>query len=159
FALLLDVTNLLPHWDFWFVGIADDTLPEWQRLKQRTNVRYWGVLQPEELGRVMNSATVGLIPFVQDPIIRVSLPLKAYEYVACGLPVVTVPIDALQAQPKLFNTQTTAQGFASAIQEAFESRRCSKLLESRREAAMMNSYDRRFSTVVRELLRQRKALA
>ena len=158
FELLDGVVQLLPEWDFWFCGLADDANPGWKRLKSRPNVQHFGALDPVALGTRTCQATVGLIPFHQDDMIRVSLPLKAYEYVACGLPVVSVPIDALDSEPELFTFASTAAEFASAIRTAAGTRKSPDLLAQRHEAAMRNSYDERYR-VLREQLLSARSLA
>ena len=158
FELLDGLVQLLPEWEFWLCGVADDSIPAWMHLKSRPNVRHFGALDPTAFAMRMCQATVGLIPFHQDDLIRVSLPLKAYEYVACGLPVVSVPIDALNAEPELFTFASTAAEFASAIRTAAGTRRSPDLLARRREAATRNSYDERFR-VLREKLLSARTLA
>jgi hypothetical protein len=152
FDLIDNVVHLLPEWDFWFCGKADDSNRGWRRVKSRANVRHLGALDPEALATRMCRATVGLIPFNQDDIIGVSLPLKAYEYVACGLPVVTVPIDALKSEPDLFTFARTAAEFASAIRDISGTPKSPDRLARRRDAAMRNSYDERFRVLRDKLL-------
>ena len=118
FGLLHRLVHLLPDWDFWFCGAADDKLEPWCLLLTHPNVRYFGPLSPEALAEIMCNATVGIIPFRQIPLVRNSLPLKAYEYVACGLPVVTVPISALEKFPDHFAVAHTAEEFAHAMESA-----------------------------------------
>ena len=158
FELMDGIVQLLPEWDFWFCGLADDSNPGWKRLKSRPNVQHFGALDPGALAARMCRATVGLIPFHQEDVIRVSLPLKAYEYVACGLPVVSVPIDALDSEPELFTFAGTAAEFASAIRTAAGTRTSPDFVERSREAAMRNSYDERFR-VLRDALLSARSLA
>ena len=153
FELLLDLVDRMPDWTFQFCGRVADGLAGWERLRKRPNVEYLGVLAPEQFGERMCQATVGLITYVQDPIIWNSLPLKAFEYVACGLPVVSVPIAALQGQPELFAIEETGEGFARAIRTAAATRLDAALLRHRREAARRNSYDARFGGVLSEIVR------
>ena len=156
FELMDSVVQLLAEWDFWFCGRADESDPGWKRLKSRPNVQHFGPLDPEALATRMCEATVGLIPFHRDDVIGVSLPLKAYEYVACGLPVVSVPIDALKSEPELFTFAGTAAEFASAIRTAAATRNSPDLLARRREAAMRNSYDERYPVLREKLLAARR---
>jgi glycosyltransferase involved in cell wall biosynthesis len=159
FSLLDDVVRMLPEWDFWFCGRVDEHIAKWRELRSRSNVHYFGELDAEALGERMCRATIGLIPFHQDELIRVSLPLKAYEYVACGLPVISVPIDALRKEPDLFALATSADEFVSAMRAAVPTRESPQYLSRRREAANCNSYDRRFSTLCEELVVRRNAAA
>ena len=154
YDLLIGLAASMTDWDFEFCGRALLN-KQWEVLKAFPNVKYHGDLQPEAVGELMSRATVGLIPFIQDKYILQSLPLKAYEYVACGLPVVSVPITALERESTLFSIQTTVAGFAAAIRTVAETRFDVGLLAKRREAALANSYDRRFDAMVNGLLAAR----
>jgi glycosyltransferase involved in cell wall biosynthesis len=145
-ALLAQVMDRLPDWEFQFCGPVDARFKGWHVLRQRPNCRYLGNLLPVALRETLHASTVGLIPFVQEAYIsRQSLPLKAFEYAACGLPVVTVPIEALELHRTIFRFASTAEEFAAAIVHAAETRFDALLLEVRRNAARLQSYDRRFA--------------
>jgi glycosyltransferase involved in cell wall biosynthesis len=147
FKLLIQLAQSLPEWTFVFCGRADETLEGWRELTALENVRYLGQLDAHGVAETMCSGSVGLIPFKQDPIIRNSLPLKAFEYVAAGLPVVSVPIDALSAHPDLFRVANTPDEFARGVIAASRSRFDAAALVARRAAARHNSYDARFTEV------------
>ncbi len=144
YELLSDLADKRSDWQFWFCGQARGAGAEWKALAAKPNVRYYGALNVDGIADLARRARIGLIPFMQDKLIRNSLPLKAYEYVACGLPVVTVPIDELAAQPDLFRTETDADGFAKALDELAPTRTDPQLLTRRRSAASATSYDERF---------------
>lgn len=147
YPLLLSVCRALPEWEFQFYGRAIES-DGWKALQALANVRYFGAQEPELFGRAMHAATVGLIPYIQDQWIRNSLPLKAYEYLACDLPVVSVPIDALAKEPDLFTFASTAEAFATALQNAAASRHDAARIAQRRMQALANSYDARFEAVL-----------
>jgi glycosyltransferase involved in cell wall biosynthesis len=54
-----------------------------------SNVWYLGHKQYTNLPSYLQYASVGIIPFKVTPLINSVSPLKLYEYMACGLPVVT----------------------------------------------------------------------
>jgi hypothetical protein len=148
YDLLLGLTERLPNWRFWFCGDDREGGIGWKRLCAQPNVVRYGNLSVEALARLARQALVGIIPFKQDPLIERSLPLKAYEYVACGLPVVSVPITALAGQAELFALETTPNGFARAIKRLADTRTAPEALAARRNAAEAQSYDRRFPEAV-----------
>lgn len=151
YDLLIDLATEMTDWDFHFCGISVHS-EKWRQLKLLDNVKYHGAMQPERVGELMCQATVGIIPFIQDQWIRNSWPLKAYEYVACDLPVISVPITALEREPELFSIATTLEGFALAIREAAKTRHDAVRAAQRRESALANSYNRRFGTMVQRLM-------
>jgi Glycosyl transferases group 1 len=134
-----------PDWQFWFCGQSREGGTAWSELSRRPNVRYFGELDPDGIARLSRQALLGLMPFKQSPLIHVSLPLKAWEYVACGLPVLTVPIDAIADRPDLFRLETTPKGFANALDELAATRNKPDIVELHLEAASAQSYDRRFA--------------
>jgi hypothetical protein len=142
----------MPDWQFWFCGKAVDAPDDWKQLKKQPNVRDFGLVSPERIAELSRQALVGLIPFKQDGLMRRSLPLKAYEYVACGLPVVSIPIDELTAEENLFSFSTTADEFAAAIEAQAATRMDSAKLEERMEAASRQSYDQRFPLLKEKLI-------
>lgn len=151
FALLTELTELLPDWQFWFCGKSVDGGDDWSRLRSRPNVTYHGLLDSGGIASLARQACVGMIPFKDSVLMRGSLPLKAYEYVACGLPVVTTPIDALAERSDLFTTAANAEGFAEAMRRLAASRSDAAMVGHRLEAASLSSYDRRFEELLSHL--------
>lgn len=151
FALLTELTELLPDWQFWFCGKSVDGGDGWARLQSQPNVKYHGLLDSAGIAGLAREACVGLIPFKDSALMRGSLPLKAYEYLACGLPVVTTPIDALAERPDLFATATNAEEFAKAIRNLEASRSDAAMVARRLEAASLSSYDTRFEELLSHL--------
>ena len=100
----------------------------------------------------MHSSTVGIIPFIQDDYIRDSLPLKAYEYVACGLPVVSVPITQLQSDPEVFSIAVNAAEFEVKIRLSEDRRNNLELIKKRYEISQLNSYNSRFNYLKTHLI-------
>lgn len=151
FPLLTRLTELLPDWQFWFCGKAVDGGDGWAQLQRRPNLTYHGLLDSAGIAELARQARIGLIPFKDSGLMRRSLPLKAYEYLACGLPVVTTPIDALAEQGELFATAADAEGFADAIRRLEPSRDDAAMVGRRLEAASRTSYDIRFKELLSHL--------
>lgn len=155
YSLLLSLIKSMPDWDFKFCGKAIGC-KAWKKLHELQNVHYFGELTPEALAFQMHSSTVGIIPFIQDNYIKNSLPLKAYEYVACGLPVVTVPITELQTNPDIFSFATNAAEFEEKIRCAKDGRSNMDLIKKRYEVSLDNSYNNRFNYLKIHLLKMMK---
>ncbi len=147
-ALLVDLVDRRPHWSFVFCGRDDGSLLGWDLLKARPNVRFLGMISPDEIAAWARKSSVGIIPFRDDPLMHRSLPLKAYEYLACGLPVVSTQIDELSAHPELFAIRSDAGGFAEAIERLAPSRADAAAVERRLHAASLMSYDHRFQELL-----------
>lgn len=159
FELLNALAALLPDWAFHFCGRqhfdqADALASQrWKTLQQRPNVRYLGYLSAEETARAVCRSTIGLIPFVRErTIVERSLPLKAFEYVACGLPVVSIPIRELAAYPDLFALADSARDFADHMVRLHASRWEPEALQFRAEQASRQSYEAAFADVGARML-------
>ena len=153
FAMLLAAARALPDWQFRFCGVVAlepaDGLDQWKALRGLRNIEYLGKLGPDKLRDCMSRATVGLIPFVQnDWIVERSFPLKAFEYLACGLPVVTVPIRALEPYADLFVHVRTAEELAPAIERAATEYATPERVEAGLAAAKAQDYGLKFQRVV-----------
>ena len=144
YGLLHSLITSMTDWDFKFCGKVT-SINSWDLLHKLSNVHYLGDLTPEEFGRHMCESSVGIIPYVQDELINNSLPLKAYEYVACGLPVVSVPIAELETNPQIFSIARTAREFEIQIRKLEKSRNDAFLKGCRHQAALENSYDSHFN--------------
>jgi glycosyltransferase involved in cell wall biosynthesis len=155
YKLLQSVIQRMPEFEFRFFGRIVDCEAV-QRLKNLNNVRMFGQAHPDVVAQEMLGATVGIIPFVQNKLIRNSLPLKAFEYIACGLPVVSIPICALEkigsSEGEIIRLANTDDEFVAAIRRLALIRHNSDRLSRSDQLASLNSYDIRFKEVVSTIL-------
>lgn len=82
-----------PHWSFVFVGKKLIDLPS---LEELPNVFFWGFVPYDKLPAVAANFDVGIMFWKMTDWIRACSPLKLKEYLALGLPVVSVPIDEVR---------------------------------------------------------------
>ena len=101
FDLLGAVARMLPDVQFICIGptgSADSTRAA--DAPQGPNLRYTGPVPQHELPSALRFASASIIPYrINDYTTSVS-PLKLYEYLAAGNPVVTTPLPGLLAQPE-----------------------------------------------------------
>lgn len=80
------------------------------------NIYFLGVKPHLKVPAYLQHADVGLIPFKNVPRVRrVERPLKFYEYIASGLPVITVPYGGMKAMSPPALLAETEEEFAHAI--------------------------------------------
>lgn len=78
----------LPEAELWLVGPFEDQELEQEILEQNlTNVKYLGRMPFEKVLTLYTSAKVGVLLLYPSPNNRHSLPIKLFEYMAAGLPV------------------------------------------------------------------------
>jgi len=157
FDLLEQLVANMQDWVFSFCGQADERphmaeeMSGWSRILQMPNVRYHGEVSPDQIAALSKQAVVGLIPFKDVDTIRISLPLKAYEYTACGLPVVSVPIRALEMDPDNFSIAHNAAEFEDAIRALAPTREDPSKVSQRLDSAYKMGYDFRFRELESEV--------
>jgi len=95
--LLRRVFSARPDWSFVVVGPECAESPELSRLKALPNVHMLGRRQLSELPSYLKRFDVCLIPYVLTENKCLADPLKLYEYLAAGKPVVSKPIPGLSA--------------------------------------------------------------
>ena len=152
FELLKVLLIELPEWEFWFCGYLYPDQTGWEEINRYENLKYLGKLSAEQVREVTHQATVGIIPFVQnDLMIDRSWPLKAFEYVAAGLPVVSVPIKSLLDFPEVFHFAQSPQEFVACIEQAAPSRYDQEAMQTRLKIAQEQDYNKRFVTLASKI--------
>lgn len=152
YDLLLKLTKILPDWTFNFCGKVLFDEEGWQVLRKQPNVNYLGLLSPEEIRLQSYVSTVGLIPFVQSEWLVVrSFPLKTFEYLATGLPVVSIPIASILNFSDVIQFAETAEEFALKINQAAILRSDPEHFEKRLKIASQQDYDLRFQEALQHI--------
>lgn len=96
--LIKDIARQKPEWDFIFHGlIADVSIPG--RFDDISNIKFAGLFMQEELPSIMGKFDIGILPYLENDFFRHTHPLKFFEYIAAGLPVVSSRNDELGKFP------------------------------------------------------------
>ena len=114
--LLFDVAAKLPGIKFEIIGYGE---PDWlqQRVLEAPNIHLLGKVQPLELQGYARYWSAALIPFRANGLAEAVDPIKIYEYLFFGLPVVAAGIRHVERYPYT-NFVTGRDEFVEAIKEA-----------------------------------------
>jgi glycosyltransferase involved in cell wall biosynthesis len=117
--LVVRLAGLRPGWSFVFVGPIGQGDPRTNvdALRHTPNVYLLGDRSQQELPQVLRGASAAIIPYRTDHQMRSVFPMKTYEYLAAGRPVVSTPLDTLLDLPDVTKAHT-AQEFADRLDEA-----------------------------------------
>jgi glycosyltransferase involved in cell wall biosynthesis len=96
------------------VGLGDPTT-DVAGLAAEPNIHVLGVRRYEDLPRVLRGAAVGLIPYRLNALTASIFPMKVYEYLAAGLPVVATPLRSLMGVEGITLAEGS-DGFVAAIE-------------------------------------------
>jgi glycosyltransferase involved in cell wall biosynthesis len=121
FALLASAAAARPDWTFLLVGPVQPAAEAGIRgLRTLPNVHCLGARSYDELPRFVAAFDVGLIPYVATAYTRSCLPLKLYEYLAAGKPVVATGLPELADREPDVLLVDGVQAFVSAVAAALE---------------------------------------
>jgi len=141
--LLRELALAGPDWTFALVGpVSIDLSP----IRSLPNVKILGPRPYSDLPAYLSAMDVGLIPFQQDPVTYHADPIKAYEYLASGLPVVATDLPALRRLDHVVRLADSTRAFLDQIQAALVEGRDVRSDERRAEAGR-HSWASRFEQV------------
>ena len=97
FDLLAGIARARREWSLALVGPVGlgDPDTDVAPIAREPNVHLLGARRQEELPALMREASVGLIPYRASKLTESIFPMKVYEYLAAGLPVVATGLPAL----------------------------------------------------------------
>lgn len=146
---LLDrAARLRPDWSLVVIGPREDRNPRLTALLELPNVHYLGPKSYEDLPRYMQALDVGLIPAQLNEYTRSMFPMKFFEYLAAGIPVVSTPLPALDEYSDVATFSPPAE-FVQAVDDVLRGK--SAGLDVRLAAAQQNTYVSRTRRMLAEI--------
>jgi glycosyltransferase involved in cell wall biosynthesis len=143
FGLLDEVARSRPDWTLLLIGpSARETQAALERLARLPNVLWLGPKPYAELPRFVAVFDVGLIPYVSNAYTRSCFPLKLYEYLAAGKPVVASGLPELAGMEPDVVLTSGPGAFARAIEQAL-AQHGEEQKERRMRVAAANSWETR----------------
>jgi glycosyltransferase involved in cell wall biosynthesis len=145
--LLVELARARPEWSFALVGPVGvgDPRTDVSALAAEPNVHLLGARAYGELPDVLRGADAGLIPYARNPLTNGIFPMKVYEYLAAGLPVVATQLPSIAGVAEVA-TASDAAGIAALLDDALDrddpSRRA-----AHSQAAEAHSWDARLAEI------------
>lgn len=143
--LLQQTAALLPSWRFAIIGPPFGGPPA-----VGANIRFLGHRPYAALPAYLQHLDVALIPFRLTPVTEAANPVKLWEYLAAGLPVVSTPLREVLPLQGLVRLADDARAFADAILAASLEREPTRV-EARRDLARHNTWAARYQRLVATL--------
>jgi glycosyltransferase involved in cell wall biosynthesis len=150
--LLDHLASCRPDWSLVLVGPQyRDTLDR-SGLRKRANVTYLGEVPYEALPGLMQSFDVCLIPHRDMPYTRSMSPLKLYQYLASGRPIVATDIPGLERVREHLEVAATYDGFVEAVERVLDTDTAERS-RGRLDAAARATWDARVDEMLAILRR------
>jgi glycosyltransferase involved in cell wall biosynthesis len=117
FELLFEVVKLSPQWQFIFIGEEREGQSSLlvAKLKLEPNVHFLGYRKYADLPMYMSRIDVAILPTLINSYTKSMFPMKYFEYISAGLPVVSTPLDFLQEHSAGVLMGRNAKTFVDAI--------------------------------------------
>ena len=119
--LLAELARLRPTWSFALVGPVGlgDPRTDISALETVRNISLLGPRAYDELPAVLRGADAAMIPYLRNDLTDGIFPMKVFEYLAAGVPVVATDLPALANVPQVA-TASDAVGLASLLDTAVD---------------------------------------
>lgn len=114
-TLLENVAKAFPEHSILMIGA--DTVGARASLAHLSNVTFTGEMPYNELPKYLHAFDVCLLPFQVIPLTLATNPVKVYEYLSAGKPVVSVDLPEIKQFENLVHAAATTEEFISAINE------------------------------------------
>ena len=144
---------------FVFVGpVSPEFVPEW--VFRAPNIFLMGTVPYEEMPQVLKAFDVAIIPFKKDAASSSIFPLKLFEYLGAGKPVVATDFneDLETYTHGTVSYCNTAESFSKALEAALTNE-CETAKKARLAVAAENTWEHRadeFATVIRRHLEKKQ---
>jgi glycosyltransferase involved in cell wall biosynthesis len=117
--LIAGLARARPEWSIALVGPVGpgDPHADVSSLEREPNVHLLGGRTRAELPAVLRGADAGIIPYARNTLTASIFPMKVYEYLAAGLPVVATPLPAIAGVAEV-ETAADADAMARLLEAA-----------------------------------------
>jgi len=140
FDFLLEVVQKCRDMSFVLIGNAKIDI---SKLRKQRNVYYLGKRNYSEIPKYIYNSDVGIITFdIQHPVVESVNPLKLYEYMACGLPVVATKWKELELINSPAYLAEDPDDFVNGLKNALQEKDKSKYIEFAKNNTWVERYRR-----------------
>jgi len=144
FDLVTELANRLPNCSFIIAGNWKREVPKIGTYPK--NIFIIGPVEYDKLPAILTKSDVGLVPFKDIALVRGVSPIKVYEYLASGLPVVSLRWPELERESLPVFLAKTADEFETGIRAALGMPKDQRV--HLREAVRKCSWERRLQDIL-----------
>ncbi|WP_322013583.1 glycosyltransferase [Paraburkholderia sp. J12] len=144
--LIASVAEHFPHCTVLLVGA--DTIGARAQLRHHANVRFVGEVEYGRLPFFLYAFDVCLVPFKIIPLTLATNPVKVYEYLSAGKPVVSVDLPEMAEFPELVHVAKNSEEFISRIADVLATPQSEPLVASRKQFAKRQTWKHRVADLI-----------
>lgn len=140
------------HPDCLVLLVGNDTVQAAKALADVPNVQFTGEVSYARLPHYLWAFDVCLLPFQVIPLTLATNPVKVYEYLAAGKPVVSVDLPEIAQFGELVRRAGSADAFVRDVGEALAIPSSAAQIEARRAFAREQTWDHRVADIATALV-------
>jgi glycosyltransferase involved in cell wall biosynthesis len=150
-GLIAALARARPDWSIALVGPTGmgDPSTDVSALTEVDNIHLLGGRTRDQLPAVLRGADAGITPYASNQLTASIFPMKVYEYLAAGLPVVATPLPSLEGVAEVA-TAPDADAMARALDEALADDDAARRA-ARSRAAASHSWEARLEEIGRAI--------
>ena len=141
-AAVAEASRRHPEWSFALVG--DTAGASLESLDGRPNVHRFGEVPYDKLPAFVAGFDVCTIPFERTPLTEATNPVKLYEYLATGKPIVARRLPELEPFAEVVTLYDASADFTAALERAVREEGAAGLAGRRRALARENTWQVRY---------------
>jgi glycosyltransferase involved in cell wall biosynthesis len=148
FNLLYDMADSHPEWSLVFVGVVDNRYCEEsiEMMKSLKNVYFLGFKNIGILAEYINAFDICILPYLINEHSKNINPLKLYDYLALGKPIVATDIVEVHNFKEVVKIALSKEEFICHIKEALNENNAN-LMQKRILLASQNTWDDRIKQI------------
>lgn len=151
--LMENVAKAFPQHCILMIGA--DTVGARARLSHLSNVIFTGEIPYGELPKYLHAFDVCLLPFQVIPLTLATNPVKVYEYLSAGKPVVSVDLPEIKQFENLVHAAATTEDFIRAISEELEAPNAADRVPARQAFARNQTWGHRAEQMIKRIEQER----
>jgi len=148
--LVSDLAQKRPDWTFVLIG--DTHLAELEPLCGLSNVHMLGEKPYSDLVEFLSNFDVCIIPFKDLPLTNATNPVKLFEYLSAGKPIVATKLHELSFYEDYVKLAQNINEWESAIEESLSEKKSTERLEKRYNFAQSNTWEKRAKEIEKEII-------
>ena len=157
-VLLQKLVEKRPNYDFVFVGGIrekhEGVTNFVKNLRHYENVKFVGSCDYVDLPRYIGTFTVGIMPYRNNSYTRHIYPMKLHEYLACGVGVVSTPLENIDYLANVINFASGTKDWLIKIDKEVENYGMQHKVDERIEVAREHSWENRTFEIREYILNQ-----
>jgi glycosyltransferase involved in cell wall biosynthesis len=142
YGLIDQLARARPTWSFVFVGpVWSSKQEQVASLKELGNIHFLGARPFEQLAPYLRGFDVCTLPHAITPLTRSMDPIKLYDYLSTGKPIVSTPVAGVERFADVVYVSDTPSAFLEGLEEALTEN--SDLHQKRLAYAQQNAWSQR----------------